>query len=96
MVEKLDPIGADYFWQLALESPNEDLAKEAMIYILNISYLHLTPRLKKDPAALHKKFINECYKRLEAQVPCSKAVGSNTPAIAVTQLSSLPLGKKYL
>jgi ubiquitin carboxyl-terminal hydrolase 9/24 len=94
MVEKLDPIGTDYFWQVALESPNEDLAKEAMGHILDISYLHLAPRMKKDPATLHKKFINDCYKRLETQVPCSKATSSNTPSISLVQLSSLTPDKK--
>jgi ubiquitin carboxyl-terminal hydrolase 9/24 len=94
MVEKLDPIGTDYFWQVALESPNEDLAKEAMGHILNISYLHLAPRMKKDPTTLHKKFINDCYKRLETQVPCSNATSSNTPAISLVQLSSLTPEKK--
>lgn len=94
MVEKLDPVGTDYFWQVALESPNEDLAKEAMGHILDISYLHLAPRMKKDPAVLHRKFINDCYKRLETQVPCSKAMGSTTPAIALAQLKSLAPDKK--
>lgn len=95
MVEKLDPIGTDFFWQVALESPNEDLAKEAMNHILDISYLHLAPRMKKDPATLHKKFINDCYKRLETQVPCSKPTGSSTPTITLAQLSSLSQEKKY-
>ncbi|KAI9556016.1 hypothetical protein GHT06_018579 [Daphnia sinensis] len=94
MVEKLDPVGTDYFWQVALESPNEDLAKEAMAHILDISYLHLAPRMKKDPAVLHRKFINDCYKRLETQVPCSKATGSTTPTIALAQLKSLAPDKK--
>lgn len=94
MVEKLDPIGTDFFWQVALESPNEDLAKESMSHILDISYLHLAPRLKKDPATLHKKFINDCYKRLEMQIPCSKTASSNTPSFSLAQLSSLPLEKR--
>lgn len=94
MVEKLDPIGTDFFWQVALETPSEDLAKEAMIHILDISYLHLAPRLKKDPATIHKKFINDCYKRLETQIPCSKASSSSTPTFSLSQLSSLPLEKR--
>ena len=96
-MEKLDPTGTDYFWQVALESPNEELAKEAMDHILNISYLHLAPRMKKDPTALHKKFINDCYRRLESLVPCSKSgmpSGSTTPYIAVSQVNSLTPPKK--
>ena len=96
-MEKLDPTGTDFFWQVALESPSEELAAEAMEHILNISYLLLAPRLKKDPTSLHKKFINDCYKRLEAQVPCSKSYvssGSSTPSIVVAQLTSLPPEKK--
>ena len=30
-----------------------------------MSYLHVTPRLKKDPTALHNRFIKNCYSRLE-------------------------------
>lgn len=97
MVERLDPTGSDFFWLVALDTPNEELAQEAMSLILNVSYLLLAPRLKKDPSTLHKKFINECYKRLEAQVPCLKAssFGSNlTPTIALAQLASLSSDKK--
>ena len=91
-MEKLDPTGTDFFWQLALESPSEELAAEAMEHILNISYLLLAPRLKKDPTSLHKKFINDCYKRLESLVPGSKSGGgggSHTPSVAVDQLNAL-------
>ena len=96
-MERVDPTGADFFWLVALDTPNEGLAQEAMNLILNISYLHLAPRLKKDPSTLHKKFINECYKRLETQVPCLKtnsSSGSNTPLVALTQLASLSPDKK--
>jgi len=99
-VEKLDPIGTDFFWQVALESPNEELAREAMDHILNISYVLLAPRMKKDPASLHKKFINDCYKRLEAQVPGSKTnsafgTSNSTPTFSLALLSTLQPEKRF-
>lgn len=94
MIEKLDPIGTDFFWQIALESLNENLAKQAMDNILNVSYLWLTPRLKKDPVSLHKRFIAECYKKLESQVPFCKTSASNTPMVAINELLSLSHDKK--
>lgn len=47
MVEKLDLIGADYYWQVALCSPDEGIANTAIDNILELSYLFLAPRLKK-------------------------------------------------
>ena len=33
---------------------------------LKMSYLNVSPRLKKDAAQLHKRFIDTCFTRLEA------------------------------
>ncbi|KAB1268965.1 Ubiquitin carboxyl-terminal hydrolase 24 [Camelus dromedarius] len=65
-VEKLELIGMDFIWKIAMESPDEEIANEAIQLIINYSYINLNPRLKKDSVSLHKKFIADCYTRLEA------------------------------
>uniref|UniRef100_A0A2K6F1M8 Ubiquitin carboxyl-terminal hydrolase 24 n=1 Tax=Propithecus coquereli TaxID=379532 RepID=A0A2K6F1M8_PROCO len=64
-VEKLELIGMDFIWKIAMESPDEEIANEAIQLIINYSYINLNPRLKKDSVSLHKKFIADCYTRLE-------------------------------
>jgi len=67
-VEKLELIGMDFIWKIAMESPDEEIANEAIQLIINYSYINLNPRLKKDSVSLHKKFIADCYTRLEVSV----------------------------
>uniref|UniRef100_G3TRF4 Ubiquitin specific peptidase 24 n=1 Tax=Loxodonta africana TaxID=9785 RepID=G3TRF4_LOXAF len=64
-VEKLELIGMDFIWKIAMESPDEEIANEAIQLIISYSYINLNPRLKKDSVSLHKKFIADCYTRLE-------------------------------
>ncbi|XP_070196439.1 ubiquitin carboxyl-terminal hydrolase 24-like isoform X2 [Littorina saxatilis] len=65
MVEKVELLGLDYLWEVCLHIPDEAIADSAIQLLLNMSYNNLNPRLKKDPLTLHKKFISECYTRLE-------------------------------
>lgn len=37
----------DFIWKIAMESPDEEIANEAIQLIINYSYINLTPRLKK-------------------------------------------------
>ncbi|PIO12426.1 hypothetical protein AB205_0042420, partial [Aquarana catesbeiana] len=67
-VEKLELIGMDFIWKVAVESPDEEIANEAIQLIINYSYINLNPRLKKDSVSLHKKFIADCYTRLEVRM----------------------------
>ncbi|KAG8518952.1 Ubiquitin carboxyl-terminal hydrolase 24, partial [Galemys pyrenaicus] len=46
-VEKLELIGMDFIWKIAMESPDEEIANEAIQLIINYSYINLNPRLKK-------------------------------------------------
>uniref|UniRef100_T1IKX5 ubiquitinyl hydrolase 1 n=1 Tax=Strigamia maritima TaxID=126957 RepID=T1IKX5_STRMM len=100
VVDRLDPIGIDFFWQLVLYAQNEEIADIAIDNILDLSYLLLAPRLKKDPEVLHKKFISDCSKRLETSMmtlsgsAMSTAVSSATKtltAMSVAEVASLPL-----
>uniref|UniRef100_A0A8U8BN81 Ubiquitin carboxyl-terminal hydrolase 24 n=1 Tax=Geospiza parvula TaxID=87175 RepID=A0A8U8BN81_GEOPR len=85
-VEKLELIGMDFIWKIAMESPDEEIANEAIQLIINYSYINLTPRLKKDSVSLHKKFIADCYTRLEA---ASSALGGPTLTHAVTRATKM-------
>lgn len=64
-VDKLEPLGMEFIWQLVLECQDELLAEDAMKLLLDMSYMSLSARLKRDPPQLHAKFISECYRKLE-------------------------------
>ena len=66
VVDNLELIGLDYLWTLITECPKEKLADEAIEYLLNMSFLHVNSKLKKDPEKLHKKFIDNCFDRLRS------------------------------
>ena len=65
VVERIELVGMACFWDILTDTPKEDIADLSIDTVLNMSYLHVTPRLKKDPTALHNKFIQNCYSRLE-------------------------------
>jgi len=75
IVERTELIGMTSFWDIVTDTPNEDIAKMGIEIILNMSYLHVSSRLKKEPTTLHDKFIQNCYKRLEDV--CSKEPSSS-------------------
>ena len=66
LVEHLELIGLDYLWNLVTECPKDNIADDAIDYLLNMSFLHVSPKLKKDAEILHKKFINSCFTRLQS------------------------------
>ncbi|XP_068174640.1 ubiquitin carboxyl-terminal hydrolase 24 isoform X2 [Antennarius striatus] len=85
-VERLDLSGMDFIWRIAMESPDEEIANEAILLIITYSYTNLNPKMKKDSVSLHKKFIADCYKRLEA---ASSALGGPTLTHAVTKATKM-------
>ena len=64
-VERIELLGMSYFWDVLMESPRDEIADLAVDVVLSMSYLNVTPRLKKEPASLHDKFIKNFYARLE-------------------------------
>ena len=74
LVERIELLGMSYFWDVLMETPREEIANLAIDLVLNMSYLNVTPRLKKDPASLHDKFIKNFYSRLEDN--CQKSVNN--------------------
>ncbi|XP_061894928.1 ubiquitin carboxyl-terminal hydrolase 24 isoform X2 [Entelurus aequoreus] len=85
-VERLDLAGMDFIWRIAMETPDEEIANEAILLIITYSYTNLNPKMKKDSVSLHKKFIADCYKRLEA---ASSALGGPTLTHAVTRATKM-------
>ncbi|KAM6921458.1 ubiquitin carboxyl-terminal hydrolase 24 isoform 3-T3 [Xenentodon cancila] len=85
-VERLDLTGMDFLWRIAMETPDEEIANEAIQLIITYSYTNLNPKMKKDSVSLHKKFIADCYKRLEA---ASSALGGPTLTHAVTRATKM-------
>ncbi|XP_059922771.1 ubiquitin carboxyl-terminal hydrolase 24 isoform X5 [Gadus macrocephalus] len=85
-VERLDLVGMDFIWRIAMETPDEEIANEAIQLIITYSYTNLNPKMKKDSVSLHKKFIADCYKRLEA---ASSALGGPTLTHAVTRATKM-------
>lgn len=45
----------DFIWKIAMESPDEEIANEAIQLIINYSYINLNPRLKK--VSIHGKML---------------------------------------
>uniref|UniRef100_A0A4W5NHA6 Ubiquitin carboxyl-terminal hydrolase 24 n=1 Tax=Hucho hucho TaxID=62062 RepID=A0A4W5NHA6_9TELE len=85
-VERQDLSGMDFIWRIAMETPDEEIANEAIQLIITYSYTNLNPKMKKDSVSLHKKFIADCYKRLEA---ASSALGGPTLTHAVTRATKM-------
>uniref|UniRef100_A0A3B4FPJ8 Ubiquitin carboxyl-terminal hydrolase 24 n=1 Tax=Pundamilia nyererei TaxID=303518 RepID=A0A3B4FPJ8_9CICH len=85
-VERIDLAGMDFIWRIAMETPDEEIANEAIQLIITYSYTNLNPKMKKDSVSLHKKFIADCYKRLEA---ASSALGGPTLTHAVTKATKM-------
>lgn len=71
MVESQDLIGIEYLWTLVTDCPHEGIAEDAIEYLLKLSFLNVTNKLKKEASLLHKKFIANCYDQLEAVIEVS-------------------------
>ncbi|XP_071800380.1 ubiquitin carboxyl-terminal hydrolase 24-like isoform X2 [Asterias amurensis] len=82
VVEKLELYGLDFMWQIALETTSEEIADQAIRHLMKMCYTNLSPKLKKDPVALHKSFIAECYRRLEL---ASITIGGTAIAFVISQ-----------
>ncbi|XP_059140581.1 ubiquitin carboxyl-terminal hydrolase 24-like isoform X2 [Physella acuta] len=86
VVEKTELIGLDYLWEICLHVPDEAIADQSIRMLLGLSYANLLPKFKKEPVALHKKFINECYTRLET---AKIGVGGNVVAQTVSNATKV-------
>ncbi|XP_035828590.1 LOW QUALITY PROTEIN: ubiquitin carboxyl-terminal hydrolase 24 [Aplysia californica] len=86
VVEKPDLVGLDYLWEICLHVPDEGIADQAIQMLLALSYTNLNSRLKREPVSLHKKFINECYTRLETAM---LGMGGNFVAQTVSNATKI-------
>ena len=74
-------VGVDYVWRLATESPSERITDLAADYLLSVSFINVSTRLKGDSARLHQNFFAKCYSRLE-QILSASAASSGAAAAA--------------
>ena len=81
IVDNTDLIGIDHVWSLVTESSNEGIASEAIDYLLKLSFLSVSSKLKKDAAHLHRRFINKCYEKLESVTDFSTMVTEKHKAV---------------
>jgi len=86
VVERTELVGMSYFWDILTETPKEEIANLAIDMVLNMSYLHVTARLKKEPGNLHDKFIKNCYTRLENV--CQKSENSHDAVLEGCELET--------
>ncbi|XP_046339329.2 ubiquitin carboxyl-terminal hydrolase 24-like isoform X2 [Haliotis rufescens] len=86
VVEKCELLGLDYLWEICLNIPDETIASQAISLLLSMAYANLNPRIKKDPVAIHKKFISECNNRLEMAMI---GIGGNVVAQTVSNATKL-------
>lgn len=76
VVEKMDLVGIEELWTLCLSVLDENIAQDAISLMLKYIYVDLSPKLKRDAASLHRRFIEECHGRLEALLVALRGGGS--------------------
>ncbi|KAB7497647.1 Ubiquitin carboxyl-terminal hydrolase 24, partial [Armadillidium nasatum] len=103
VVESLEPLGLEFIWEIVLECLDQQLADDAISLLLDMAYMNLSSRLKRDPPQIHQKFISQCYAKLEKsllhmnQSTVSNALSNaakTLSAMAVSEISSLSPASK--
>ena len=70
-VESQDLIGYDFLWNLLTECRDEKIANDATEYLLKLCFTCISPKLRKDMNAMHRRFIDQCSHQLKAAVETS-------------------------
>ncbi len=73
MVDRQDLSGLGFVWKLVTDASSEDIANLAIEYLLNMSFLYVSPKLKEESDRLHREFIQQCYGCLESVLQASSA-----------------------
>ncbi|XP_067939467.1 ubiquitin carboxyl-terminal hydrolase 24-like [Watersipora subatra] len=107
-IEKMDLVGLEELWGLCLNIGDSTIAQEAIDFLLQNVYINLAPKHKRDGASLHRKFITECHRRLEALLISLRGGGSvvfrslsqalytlTTPLVPGLEKLPAPLRPKY-
>ena len=71
LVESQDLIGYDFLWNLLRECRDETIANDATEYLLRLCFTCISPKLRKDMNAMHRRFIDQCSQQLKAAVETS-------------------------
>lgn len=61
----MDLVGLDFVWETALSCPDPEIADQSVRLLIDLSYSLLSQKLKKDAEGLHRRFLDECSRRLE-------------------------------
>lgn len=57
-----------FLWNVSLEAKDDVVSRDAMTYLLKVSYTALAPKLKKDCSKLHSTFTEHCQDLLQVAV----------------------------
>ena len=57
VIPNIELIGMSYLWNIIIECRKDNIANEAIEYLLNMSFWHISPKLIKEAMKLHKRFI---------------------------------------
>ena len=84
-MESLELNGYDYLWKLVLSATDESVARDITEYLLKVSFIDTSAKLKKDAHDLHKQFIEKCFHQLKAVTEVQTAKSKMSTTIAVQQ-----------
>uniref|UniRef100_A0A914UT46 Uncharacterized protein n=1 Tax=Plectus sambesii TaxID=2011161 RepID=A0A914UT46_9BILA len=99
-VEDLDLVGLDFVWETALSCADPEIADQSVRLLIDLSYSLLSQKLKKDAESLHRRFLDECSRRLELCRVTLKGsligrllqdAGKQLSACSVPKISTVPM-----
>lgn len=61
-MERLDLAGMDFIWRIAMETPDEEIANEAILLIITYSYTNLNPKMKKVSTCVCAQSLHVCLR----------------------------------
>ncbi len=64
-MDDLDLIGLEFLWETALNCVDAEIADNSCTLLIDVSYTLLSYKLKRDTESLHRRFLDECSRRLE-------------------------------
>ena len=77
IVESLQLNGYDYLWKLVTSATDEKVAQDITEYLLKVSFIDTSAKLKKEAHELHKQFIDRCFSQLTAVTETAAAISTS-------------------
>ena len=88
----MDLIGYDYIWRLITECIDDTVANDITEYMLKISYIDISAKLKKDARQLHQRFIDRCYHQLKTVTEMTKSTAIKAPTTESSTVHAMQQG----